>query len=197
MNKNINKTAFTLVELIVVLVILAILSTIAFMSYQWYTAWARNSKRASDVSGLITKITIANAQWLYYEDLIWTWATENKLTINAATWTWLTWTWFQNIENPINWTKLWENVDNFRDPLNGHPYPFAYIVWRANGEYFNFIQMAYVEEGSWIWVTRIMWSYYKMDDLDSPSLFTLEWKDWINIPDDYILDWGEPIYSLN
>jgi prepilin-type N-terminal cleavage/methylation domain-containing protein len=52
------KKAFTLVELIVVITILAILGTIAFISLQGYSADARNTKRANDVSSIAQKISI-------------------------------------------------------------------------------------------------------------------------------------------
>lgn len=52
------KSAFTLVELIVVITILAILGTIAFISLQGYSADARNSKRTSDLSGIVSSLTI-------------------------------------------------------------------------------------------------------------------------------------------
>jgi prepilin-type N-terminal cleavage/methylation domain-containing protein len=58
------KNAFTLVELIVVITILAILGTIAFISLQWYSADARNSKRTSDVSNILSKMNIWLIDWV-------------------------------------------------------------------------------------------------------------------------------------
>ena len=51
---NVNKKAFTLVELIVVITILSILGIIAFISLQWYTKIARDTSRISDISKIKT-----------------------------------------------------------------------------------------------------------------------------------------------
>jgi len=46
---NLQKRAFTLVELIVTITILAILWTIGFISLQWYSQDARDATRLSDI----------------------------------------------------------------------------------------------------------------------------------------------------
>jgi prepilin-type N-terminal cleavage/methylation domain-containing protein len=156
---------FTLVELIVVVTILAILWTIAFISLQWYTQEARDSKRISDVRSLISKITIENTKWTSYSEIIGSEEAKNTLTIN-----WTSQTGTQNIKNPINRELLKENKENFVDPLNNHPYPFAYANWEAGLQNYNFMQLAYVSEKTgW---TKLVWNYYKMnEEEDSPSLF--------------------------
>ncbi|QFR39517.1 prepilin-type N-terminal cleavage/methylation domain-containing protein [Candidatus Gracilibacteria bacterium 28_42_T64] len=55
---RINKSAFTLVELIVVITILAILGTIAFISLQGYSRNARDSNRISDASSITTSLEV-------------------------------------------------------------------------------------------------------------------------------------------
>lgn len=50
---------FTLVELIVVITILVILGTIAFMSLSGFSANARDSARASDLSNLSKSLDVA------------------------------------------------------------------------------------------------------------------------------------------
>jgi prepilin-type N-terminal cleavage/methylation domain-containing protein len=185
---------FTLVELIVVVTILAILWTISFIALQWYSQEARDSKRISDVRSLISKITIESTKWTSYGEIInelWTSYKENKLKIN--------WEenkeWYQNIKNPINREILKENVENFRDPTNNHLYPFAYAVWNSNGQWYNFIQLAYVEEKTG--ATKLVWNYYEMQPWDSPSLFTNTGStNGTNIPDDYIIENWAPIYDI-
>lgn len=65
LRKNIRKflPAFTLVELIIVIVILAILATIAFLSFNSYSAWARDSKRMSNVNLMAKWFELAIVQW--------------------------------------------------------------------------------------------------------------------------------------
>jgi uncharacterized protein (TIGR02145 family)/prepilin-type N-terminal cleavage/methylation domain-containing protein len=184
---------FTLVELIVVVTILAILWLISFISIQWFTSDARDAKRISDVSNLITKITMENSIWIEYSEIInewWESYRENKLRINWVS----SKNWFQNIEDPINREVLKENEENFTDPLNNHPYPFAYATGNSNGEWYNFVQLAYVSEKTRC--TKLVWNYYEMLHWDSPSLFTKEWTSWTNMSDDYIIEDWEPIYDI-
>ncbi len=49
---------FTLVELIVVIVILGILATIAFLSFGSQSASARDSKRVTDLSNIVSKVQV-------------------------------------------------------------------------------------------------------------------------------------------
>lgn len=56
---RIQKSAFTLVELIVVIIILAILATIAFAVYEGYTSDARDSKKMEEVSLLHKGLSVA------------------------------------------------------------------------------------------------------------------------------------------
>ncbi len=79
---NKRKNAFTLVELIVVITILAILGTIAFINLQWYSIWARDSKRISDINNIQKKITIETSKWTNLSSLINTVKTNSWLTID-------------------------------------------------------------------------------------------------------------------
>ncbi len=89
---NINKKAFTLVELIVVITILAILWTIWFISLQWYSSEARDSKRVTDLWQIRTGIQVYQAkEWVVPEPdetktIIWSWTT--NLVIQWYAWTW-------------------------------------------------------------------------------------------------------------
>ena len=59
--RKMNKSAFTLVELIVVITILAILATVAFISFGGQTQKAKNTKVTSDVGSILQKIGAENA----------------------------------------------------------------------------------------------------------------------------------------
>ena len=60
------KIAFTLVELMVVIVIVAILATISIVFFMDYPRDARDSKRESDISNIITSIKNYNIEnWEY------------------------------------------------------------------------------------------------------------------------------------
>lgn len=59
---RINKSGFTIVELIVVIVVIAILATLTFVSYNGVQAKTRDDRRVTDVS------TIEKAMELYYSD---------------------------------------------------------------------------------------------------------------------------------
>ena len=54
--RKMNRSAFTLVELIVVITILAILATVAFISFGGQTQKAKNTKVVSDVGSILQKI---------------------------------------------------------------------------------------------------------------------------------------------
>lgn len=55
-----------MVELIVVIAILAILATLAFISIQWFTLWARNSARVSDISTIRSALSFYGTEkWTF------------------------------------------------------------------------------------------------------------------------------------
>jgi hypothetical protein len=164
---------------------------ISFIVLKWSIRDTRNTKRLSDVKSLFLKIETESLRWTDYSKIM---NTEEK-TPTSLTINWKDWIeWFQNIENPINRDVLRENWESFKDPLNNHPYPFAYVIWDSNEIWYDFIQLAYVEEWTWR-TTKLVWNYNKILPWDSPSLFTKEWMNWVNIPEDYIADGWEPIYS--
>ena len=157
------KKAFTLVELIVVITILAILWTIAFISLSWYSKEARDSKRITDTSGLLSKINIEEVRW----------NTLDKLITNTRTATgqilWKTGSTFQTFWK-ANFKTLKEDEKNFRDPKNkSQNYPMAYTIWGGGKDAYKFIQVASVSEEK----NRniIKWNYYTLSKQDIPSLF--------------------------
>lgn len=66
--KHLNKSAFTLVELIVVITILAILWTLAFISLSGYSKSARNSTRISDMKTIEKALSIYKTKNEVYPD---------------------------------------------------------------------------------------------------------------------------------
>lgn len=119
--RNINKKAFTLVELIIVITILAILATIAFFSFQWEAWEARNAKRISDINTMEKALELAR--------------TKSALNlIQFVTWTasqlnpppqiaWATWTTNDYKAGTPNFTILWIDGAAIKDP-NGLDYSF-------------------------------------------------------------------------
>jgi len=117
------KKAFTLVELIIVITILAILATIAFLSFQWYSSYARDSIRLSDLKTISNWFDIKRIKWSVLPDPEWQ-------TVNIMSWTnniwkqWYIWT-------KVTWI-IWANW-NLKDPLDLKNY--TYSVNNTNTKY--------------------------------------------------------------
>ena len=155
--------AFTLVELIVVITILAILWTIAFISLSWYSKEARDAKRATDTSSLLSKINIEETRWTPLSDLITN--TEDaylQILWNSGSLVKTFW--------EADFKTLKEDEKNFRDPSNkSQNYPMAYAVWGSGRDAYKFIEIATVSEKNNTAV--IKWNYYKLEEDDAKSLF--------------------------
>lgn len=80
--RAITRAGFTLVELIVVITILAILGTIAFVSFQGQSGEARDSARKTEISQLISKISITRANGVSILNLV-TPNTTNQMSLIA------------------------------------------------------------------------------------------------------------------
>jgi Tfp pilus assembly protein FimT len=178
MKKQLNKWKwFTLVELIVIITILAILWTISFIALQGFAVNARDAKRTIDVKNLIWKINIEQTRGVNISDLIIT--DPHNIIIN--------WTWAKSHQWIANFVNLKENEENFKDPLNKNQ---DYLLARASGEWYNFLQWATINETNETAV--IMWSYYKInEEKDSESLFEIDWiilENW-KTPMTYPLGW--------
>ena len=154
--------AFTLVELIVVITILAILWTIVFISLSWYSKEARDSKRITDTSSLLSKINIEEVRWTLLSDLI-NWRDEQIRIL-----------WKEN--SPVktfwkaNFQTLKEEAKNFEDPRKkGQHYPVAYAIGWEWKDAYKFVQIATVSEKE----NRniIKWNYYTLSWADDESLF--------------------------
>ena len=182
------KKAFTLVELIVVITILAILWTIAFISLSWYSKEARDSKRITDTSSLLSKINIEEVRWTNLSDLIITEADTVTLKI--------LWEDNPNVQSfrKANFKTLKEDEKNFEDPFKkGQYYPMAYAIWWEWKDAYKFVQIATVSEKE----NRniIKWNYYKLEESDDESLFKSGSTKYTEKPGSdlvYDLDWVIP-----
>ncbi len=116
MIKRTNK-GFTLVELIVVIVILAILATIAFITLQDYPIQARDTKRISEVGALADKVNLVTADGkTSLADLV---SSGTLVTATNTAYTGSIWN--------INYDKINESGDAFKDPVSGKPYLIMYL----------------------------------------------------------------------
>jgi len=113
--KNTNK-GFTLVELIVVITILAILGTIAFISLQGYSQDAKNSKVATDLSSLASKINIVTSSKdaVVLNSLVGTDTSGDNGV--SGTWAGILITATNYKVGTMDFGKLKENATNFKDP---------------------------------------------------------------------------------
>lgn len=187
MNKTKNN-AFTLVELIVVIVILAILGTIAFISLQWYSSEARNTKRKSDLSNIISAIELKMIEWVKTLSFVeWSWAiilgneTSWKIQIAWRIWYNESLSWSYNAGN-INYTPLWIKAENFSDPITQLPYKIW--VTTFNNQYNLWATI----EVDWIPDTYIKWNWNprttnetKVSWKSSENIFYLSWTTVENI----------------
>ena len=186
------RKAFTLVELIVVITILAILWTIAFISLSGYSKEARDSKRVTDTSSLLSKINIEEVKWRQFSELI---------TDTTPTTLQILWTPDSEVETfwKANFENLKESPENFKDPSNkSQDYPLAFAIGWTWRDAYKFVQVATISEKDNKAI--IKWSYYTVETNDAPSLFvksgeTEPLEDWgTNLPylpdNEKSPDWG-------
>ena len=122
--KNIQKQAFTLVELLVVITILAILSVVAYQSFGWATDKAQNTTKKANIALLWSTLEIFNTEEHYYPmpqeestTNLWGYSSGSVASIsNIITVTYneqevstIT-SWLTNGWGTINWT--WANLAN-------------------------------------------------------------------------------------
>jgi len=182
---NKRKNAFTLVELIVVITILAILGTIAFINLQWYSIWARDSKRISDINNIQKKITIETSKWTNLSSLINTVKTNSWLTIDNTLSTSIQWT--------ANFQNLKENWASFKDPITRWDYVLSYSIWWNGTWAYNFTQISTINEE--LNQAVVKWNYYPIKTWDSPSIikdsnnnYIVDW--WVDLPYLAVAWWG-------
>jgi len=152
-----NKQAFTLVELIVVITILAILWTIAFISLQWYSKYARDSVRISDLSNIEKQLELTLVKWSKVP-------LPDEALILTSSWIiiWYQWYIWEESLNKI-WIHGW-----WKDPLNE-----SYYTYRINWTKTTYQIMWFLED--WVEVSLNMLSQTNAADL-TERYPTTKWK---------------------
>jgi len=166
--ENTNKKAFTLVELIVVITILVILATIAFISLQWFSKYARNSTRASDLASINKVLSLYVTEKSEYPL-----PTDWKQVTYSWSEVWTQWTFWASVRKTI-WTNA--NISEIVvDPLTGNEYTYsvlntrreyqiAWVLEWENAQAFNNLNIwapnTYaVDYSADYWTTIIKWNY--------------------------------------
>lgn len=133
---------FTLVELIVVITILTILATVAFISISWYTRYARDVVRVTDLNNMKSVLEYMNTESWYYP-----YPDESTDIVFWTAVVWKQWVFWPNVSRA---TKRLNKVPS--DPLNGVLY--TYSVWENRMDY------------------ELAWAYEWDDFAYSPSLLS-------------------------
>lgn len=202
MNKQKNKNAFTLVELIIVITILAVLATIWFISFQNYTKDARDWNRLATVANVQKWLDTYATQSTKYPEPNWkvlSWSLNNQ----ELTRVWMIWEEIAKIikinwktTDPLTWNNYlyWVSADN-------KYYQIAMILENLNSNN-NIVSNTYANNSSY--KAKVVWNYnyplkYNWKIWTLPSLlFTWNWWDlssnWIHF---IINNWSNLPYSLN
>jgi prepilin-type N-terminal cleavage/methylation domain-containing protein len=150
-HQYINRSGFTLVELIIVISIIAILGTIWFVSYSWFSSSARDSARVSDLGNIRVGLDLYNTQKSTYP------SPDSPVEIKAS-WAliwyqWYIWTSVQNLIR-LDW--------DVKDPVDNEYYTYStnsnknkyQILWflenneEAFNNNYNIINKAYAADYS-------------------------------------------------
>lgn len=159
-NQFINKSGFTLVELIVVITILAILGTIAFISFWNYTTSARDSNRLTDIKNIWI------ALWNYYNK-VWSYPlpSDNKIITHSG-WVmfyyWDFWeTTFTNVNelNKLPKDPLFWVLYNYWITFQKNTYQLGYILEWDELVHNNIISSASAAESFREVAWKVQWTY--------------------------------------
>ncbi len=157
---NINKKAFTLVELIVVITILAILWTISFISFNSYTKSSRDTNRKTNLLNIHKVLTLEDIKdWAFpvpdnYKVIYFDWIPIIK--------SWIIW---DNVRNKL------QISNSIKDPKYNIDYSYSitedrqsYQIWSILEEWWYdlswFVGKTYADNNTYYWTrTNIIWSY--------------------------------------
>ncbi len=101
--KNINKSWFTLVELLVVITILAIISVVAYQNFGWATDKALSGRKISDISTIESALQQYKSDKNYYP-AVWLKSATNMRWYNS-------WS-IATPSNTVDITKSWEQINS-------------------------------------------------------------------------------------
>ena len=169
--RKMNRSAFTLVELIVVITILAILATVAFISFGGQTTKAKNSKVVTDISSLASKVNLLSLDDTTVVKNTLTGSTNNNVdTTGTGAGVALSTAWVYGAGN-INFFTLKEKKENFRDTSGTtvKDYVYAYVA-KDNVNVFNVGGQTRDEAGAYTAV--IKGTYYQAAPTDVASLLS-------------------------
>ena len=156
--KNINKKAFTFVELIIVITILAILTTIWFTSYIWYIADSRDSQRKSDLAQIWSALKVYKQKRGYYSlpgeksDIVYD--NSNSLA------------YLGKFDTNVRLNTLDRLV---MDPKTNEPYMYSIVTNKQEYE------MAATLENEWREIALVNWTYKSVSVNILPSLLIATW----------------------
>lgn len=158
-----SKQAFTLLELIILVSILSILSLISFLSFKSFSLDARDSKRVSDVTNLVTKVKLEKIKGVPLSTIVD--AQPQSITLGG--------TWHIAYHGTVNFDRINQKADLFKDPLTSQPYVLSYTMgkYMTGSEEINydFFQWCTINERNHDFFVK--WVYYPFENGDSPTLF--------------------------
>ncbi len=168
MKKNIEKKAFTFIELIITITILAILSILWFISYSKNIEDTRDSQRESDLSLVSNALKLHKTQRWNYPTPWNTFNITNNWYISAIQW-------------KLDKNIIISTIDKIpKDPFINITY--TYSVSKNNKEF----QLAATLENNWIVKALVIWDYKVISKNILPSLILalsgsgdVEIADWI------------------
>lgn len=159
--KQINRYAFTLVELIISIIILVILSTISFIWYSGYLRDARDAERVATLTSMSEILDIIFSEdWFYPEP-------DNAIDVKYE-WQllWQQWTFWENVYDSI-WRKKFERKPE--DPLTWDDYAYSITnLWdryelssikEVNKDLVSIVPTTYAE--SLDYISIVFWNYNK------------------------------------
>ncbi|MDD3144876.1 MAG: two-component regulator propeller domain-containing protein [Candidatus Gracilibacteria bacterium] len=171
---------FTLVELIVVITILAILGTIAFINLQGYSGSARDSKRESDISNILKKVSVEQIKGVTGGELIDNQASKSVVINNIST---------NAIQGIPKFSQLKEDGTSFKDPTTKSDYVLSYAKGGTSTGAYNFLQIATINEERNEAVVKGNYYMYNTST-DSPSIVK-------NVSNLFVVDGGSQLpYEL-
>ena len=213
--RKINKSAFTLVELLVVITILAIISVVAYQNFWGATDKAISSRKINDVSTIesallqykvnnnfypaVLEYDDDNNKWWYNS-----WSTaypSNTITVSYD-WnkiTWLTsWSWWWIVYGSWSLWQIWAKWTIWRDNLTRQylsndlydPELWDINVWNDKMIDFwigRYVYGVYRRSANW-WTQNLPWSYFNI-------AYTIKDSNWEDYITKIVWDYDETVCS--
>lgn len=157
--KNKKNKAFTLVELLIMLVILMIVISISFSTFTWYSKYARDALRTSDLWTLKTSLLSYYLKTSTYPE------PDDSKTITYSGWvSWKQWVFWNNA-----FLQLWNISKLTTDPLTKNKYTYSTIENKKEYE-ISAVYEELLQKNKWLlnktyaetstkWVVKIIWTY--------------------------------------